>query len=100
MAAIELLFTNENSTPASFMSCAQVTGFQNGIELFKEEMFLENDYDWDTDYINIKDNATITVFKALPLRNTDDPIELTVDVGDMSTGEFFASTTVKMDLTE
>ena len=44
---MEFLFTNENADenaePVSFMSVAQVTAFQNGIELHKDEMFLERE---------------------------------------------------------
>ena len=40
---MEFLFTNENAEPVSFMSVAQVTAFQNGIELHKDEMFLERE---------------------------------------------------------
>ena len=84
IAAVEMVFTNENSEPASFMSCAQITGFQNGIELHKDEMFLEQDYDWDSCYTEVKDGESISVFHALPLQNTDDPVLITIDIIDIA----------------
>ena len=85
IAAVEMVFTNKNSAPASFMSCAQITGFQNGSELNKDEMSLEQDYDWDSYSTEVKDGASVAVFRALPLQNTDDPILITIDITD-STG--------------
>jgi len=100
LAAVELLFKNDNSTPVSFMGCAQVKGFQNGIQLFKEEMFLERDYDWDSYYTEIKDGAEISVFRPLPLQNAEDPVEITVDIIDMMNGKFLATASTTMDLTD
>ncbi len=99
IAAMEFLFTNENAEPVSFMSVAQVTAFQNGIELHKDEMFLERDYDWDSFYTEIKDGATISVFHAIPLQNEEDPVEIAVNLMDMSSYQKIASTTIKLELT-
>ena len=98
MAAAEFLFTNDNAEPISFMSAAQVTAFQNGIELHKDEMFLERDYDWDSFYTEIKDGATISVFRALPLQNEEDPVDIKVDLLDTENWVVSASTTVSIDL--
>ena len=99
IAAMEFLFTNENAEPVSFMSVAQVTAFQNGIELHKDEMFLERDYNWDSFYTEIKDGATISVFHAIPLQNEEDPVEIAVNLMDMSSYQKVASTTIKLELT-
>lgn len=99
IAAMEFLFTNENAEPVSFMSVAQVTAFQNGIELHKDEMFLERDYDWDSFYTEIKDGATISVFHAIPLQNAEDPVEIAVNLMDMNTYQKAASATIKLELT-
>lgn len=98
MAAVELEFTNANSTPASFMSCAQLKGFQNGVELRKDEMFLERDYDWDSYYTEIKAGATISVFRPLPLQNETDPIELSVEIIDISNGKRLSSASATVEL--
>ena len=98
MAAAEFLFTNDNAEPISFMSAAQVTAFQNGIELHKDEMFLERDYDWDSFYTEIKDGATISVFRALPLQNEEDPVDIKVDLLDTENWVVSASTTFSIDL--
>ena len=100
IAAVEFLYTNENEEPYSFMSAVQMSAFQNGVELHKDEMFLERDYDWDTFYTEIKDGATITVFHALPLQNEDDPVELTVQILDFTTWTVAASTTLTVELTQ
>ena len=100
MAAAEFLFTNENAEPISFMGVASTVAFQNGIELHKDEMFLEDDYDWDSYDTEIKDGATISVFHAVPLQNETDPVELTVDIIDFSNWTSAASTTVKIDLND
>lgn len=98
IAATEFLFTNENVEPVSFMGATSITAFQNGIELTKDEMVLEDDYDWDSYYTEIKDGATISVFHAIPLQNETDPVELSVDIMDFSDWSALASTTVKFDL--
>ena len=87
LAAVELQYTNENAEPMSLMSCTNIKGFQNGIELHKSELFLNRDYDWDSYYTEVKDGATITVFRALPLQNTDDPVEIYVDIYNWSSGD-------------
>ena len=43
MKMLSLFLLCENAEPVSFMSVAQVTAFQNGIELHKDEMFLERE---------------------------------------------------------
>ena len=98
IAAMEFLFTNENAAPVSFMSVAQATAFQNGIELRKDEMFLEKDYDWDSFYTEIKDGATIPVFHAIPLQNENDPVEVTVDLIDQNTNKKAASAAARFEL--
>ena len=101
IAAVEMVFTNENSAPASFMRCAQIIGFQNGIELHKDEMFLEQDYDWDSYYTEVKDGASISVYRALPLQNTDDPIQITIDIIDNAgMGRTLSSVSFPMKLIE
>ena len=98
MAAAEFLFTNKNEEPISFMGAISIIAFQNGIELTKDEMFLENDYDWDSYYTEIKDGATISVFHPIPLQNEKDPVELTVDIMDFENWTSEASTTKIFDL--
>lgn len=98
IAAAEFLFTNENAEPVSFMGATSLTAFQNGIELTKDEMYLEDDYDWDSYYVEIKDGATISVFHAFPLQNETDPVELSVDIMDFSDWSSAATTTMKFDL--
>ena len=100
IAAVELQFTNDNSAPASFMQAGQAKLYQNGVQMTSSEMFLERNYDWDSYYTEVKDGGTITVFRAMPLQNGEDPVEVSVDLIDTSKGKFLASTTYKMDLTD
>ncbi len=97
LAAVELEFTNDNADPVSFMGAAQVAVFQNGVQMRADQLFLENDYDWDSYYTEIKDGATIHVFCAEPLKS-DDPVEVTVDIMDYTKWTSVASTTVEMPL--
>ena len=60
---------------------------------------LEKDYDWDTYYTEIKDGATISVFRAIPLHSETAPVELTVKIINPNNGASLQSTTVKMELT-
>ena len=99
IAAVEFLFTNDNAEPISLMRTASITAFQNGVRLHKDEMFLEKDYDWDTYYTEIKDGATISVFRAIPLHSETAPVELTVKIINPNNGASLQSTTVKMELT-
>ena len=82
IAAVEMVFTNKNSDSASFMSCAKITGSQNGVELHEDEMSLGQDYDWDSYSTEVKDGASVTVFRALPLQNTNDPILISIEIID------------------
>ena len=100
IAAVELEFTNENSVPASFMRVAQAKLYQNGVQMTSNEMFLENDFNWDSYYTEVKDGGTVSVFRALPLQNAEDPVEVSVDIIDMSKGAFLASTTITLDLVD
>lgn len=98
MAAAEFLFTNENEEPISFMGAISFIAFQNGIELTKDEMFLENDYDWDSYYTEIKDGSKISVFRPIPLQNETVSVELIVEIMDFTNWTSEASTTRKFDL--
>ena len=100
LAALEMSFTNDNSSPASFMSTAQAKIFQGGVQMNKDELFLERNFDWDSYYTEVKDGATITVFRAFPLHDTETPIEVVIDIVDMANGKFLASTTAQMDLVD
>jgi len=80
--AVEIKFTNNNSTPVSFMQCAQIIGFQDGIQLHRDNMYLTHEYDWSGYDTQIKDGATITIFFPMPLNNTTSPVELKADILD------------------
>lgn len=97
LAAVELEFTNDNADPVSFLGAAQAVVFQGGVEMTASEMFLEQDYDWDSYYTEVKDGATIPVFIPAPLK-TDDPVEVKVDIMDYTSWKSVASTTVEMPL--
>ena len=100
MVAVEYEYTNANAQPMAFMWVGQTKVFQGGIECSKDEMFLERDFDWDTQYLEIKDGATINVFVAKPLRNADDPIEVVLEMWDMTSGKMLGSASMKFDLSE
>lgn len=100
IAAVELEFTNENNTPASFMNVAQVKLYQNGVQMTSDQMYLERDYNWDSYYTEVKGGGTVSVFRAMPLQNTEDRVEVSVDIIDMSKGAFLASTTITLDLVD
>ena len=98
IAAIELLFTNDNSEPAYLMQVADVKLFQGGVEMNKSEMYLTNAYDWDTFYTEVKDGATITVFRAAPLQNPEGEVEIQVSLYNLN-GQTIgtASKTITLD---
>ena len=101
IAAVEMVFTNDNSAPASFMSCAKITGSQNGVQLPGDEMSLEQDYDWDSAAAEVKDGASITVFRPLPLQNVDDPVQITIEIVDASGwGRTLSSVSFPMQLVD
>ena len=101
IAAVEMVFTNDNSAPASFMSCAKITGSQNGVQLPSDEMSLGQDYDWDSATTEVKDGKSITVFRALPLQSTDDPVQITIEIVDASGwGRTLSSVSFPMQLVD
>ena len=69
---------------ASFIILSAIDVFQNGKEMVDSEMYLKNDFDWDSFDTQIKDGATITVFIPKPLDNVDDPVEVRVGLFDPS----------------
>ena len=97
--AVEVEFTNDNAEPIDFMGAAQITVFQNGVQQEKSEMYLGDGYDWDSYYRQIKDGATITVFKAFPLSSETDPVEVNVEIIDYNKWETAASAAAVIDLT-
>jgi len=94
IAAIELEFTNDNADPVSFLGVAQAVLFQDGIEMTASELFLENDFDWDSYYTEIKDGATISVFVPAPLKS-DGPVEVKIDIMDYTKWKSVASTSIE-----
>jgi len=100
MAAVELEFTNENSDPVSLMFAASIEVFQNGKEMVADEMYLENDFDWDSFDTQIKDGATITAFVPKPLDNAEDPVEVKVGLFDPSSHFGIATAQVEMNLVD
>ena len=65
-----------------------------------DEMFLARDFDWDSYYTEVKDGGTITVYRPMPLQSTEDPVEVSVDIVNMSNGQFLASTSITLDLVD
>ncbi len=77
IAALECLYTNDNSEPVAFNSgIIALMFFQDGVELYKNGMVLDDDYDWASAETSIKNGATISVFSAVPLRNATSPVEV------------------------
>lgn len=77
IAVLECMFTNDNAEPVAFNSgIAALMFFQDGIELDGNGIVLGDDYDWASAETSIKNGATISVFSAIPLRNTDSPVEV------------------------
>ena len=97
--AVEVEFTNDNADPIDFMGAAQITVFQNGVQQEKSEMYLGDGYAWASYYRQIKDGATITVFKAFPLSSETDPVEVNVEIIDYNKWETAASAAAVIDLT-
>lgn len=98
IVAIEYEYTNDNDAPQSFSMIGQTKVFQGGVECFKDQMYLERDFDWDTNYLEIKGGATISVFVAKPLRNTEDSIEVVFELWDMMNGKMLGSASKSFDL--
>jgi len=84
LGVVELKFTNENEEAMSFMSIVDVKMFQSGIECYTDQLYLEDDYDWNTQYLEIKNGATINVFVPLPLRSNEDPVEVEAILYDIT----------------
>lgn len=97
LAAVEIEMTNENSDPIAFMGNVQVQLFQSGKQMTASNLYLDQNYDWDSQYAAIKDGASISVFVPEPLED-DSPVEVTVQVLDVKTHKVAASATMEMEL--
>lgn len=97
LAAVEIEMTNENSDPIAFMGNVQVQLFQGGKQMTASNLYLDQNYDWDSQYAAIKDGASISVFVPEPLED-DSPVEVTVQVLDVKTHKVAASATMEMEL--
>ena len=80
--AIECIFTNDNAQGISVSDVVSFVAYQNNVQCYKSNLYLSNDYDWDTEYTRVKKGASITAFSAIPLFNDTDPIELEVTLRD------------------
>lgn len=98
--ALECLFTNDNAEAVSFDSgVVMVTAFQDGTELGYDQISLECNYDWSAAEKQIKDGATITVFKPIPLRNTTSDVEVNVTLYSID-GNQYADATRTFEITK
>ena len=95
MIALEFEFTNDNSEATFFSAAVNVICYQAGIAMYKSEMFLNNDFNWDTQETGIKDGATITVFDPKPLNNETDPVEVEFSISDVF-GDFSSLASAKL----
>lgn len=82
IVALEFLYSNETPQPLSFMSVGMIRVFQNGVEQSSSQMYLENDYDWDTFYTEVKDGGEINVFHAFPINDINADIEVVFEFWD------------------
>ena len=66
-----------------------------------EELVLDmsdKDFDWDSEDIEIKDGATITVFHPITLQNETDSVEIIVEIINTDNLTVSASTTIEYNL--
>lgn len=90
--ALEAVYSNSNSDARSFSMATSIKTFQNGVQCYRSNMYLTRDFDWDTCYAEVKNGGSLTVFKALPLNNTDEPVEIEISILNNSWREIAKST--------
>lgn len=85
---IELDLTNNNSDPIN-MSYGNVSFsvYQSGIECQRNNMYLPDGFDWENSYANVKDGGTIHCFKAIPLNDTENDVEINISLLNTKTWE-------------
>ncbi|MBR0161935.1 MAG: DUF5067 domain-containing protein [Oscillospiraceae bacterium] len=81
--AVKMQFTNENAEPAAFNSVANINCYQDGAAVHRDQIFLLNNYDWDSANTEIKDGETINVYCPIPVDDVNKQAEIVVELYNM-----------------